>query len=164
MSEIANVLLVSRAIISYENRILLLQRSKRNSNNPGLWEFAGGKVEAGEGIDDGLTREVYEETGLSIELSPPPVHAEVRTILDAGKYQGRLYVALFYTAQKLAGELAISDEHEAAVWSDPLMAGNFCLTQYSRLALEAFIGQRDGAQSNRDLDARIAPSQLAYQS
>ena len=62
MSEITTTLLVNRAVIGDGDQILLLQRSEDDAHNAGLWEFPGGKVDAGETIGEGLRREVLEET------------------------------------------------------------------------------------------------------
>jgi 8-oxo-dGTP diphosphatase len=85
MSEIANVLLVNRAVITYNDRVLLLQRAANDSHNAGLWEFPGGKVDADEKPEDGLIREVYEETGLTVSAPSSIAHVETELIL-AGKY------------------------------------------------------------------------------
>ena len=134
MSEVANVLLVNRAIISDNNQILLLQRAEDDSHNAKLWEFPGGKVDTGEESTSGLIREVFEETGLAIELSSPVAHVESE-LITVGKYEGRLYVALFYAAQRLGGDLILSDEHSNAQWVVPELATKYALSRQSRRAL-----------------------------
>lgn len=135
MSELANVLLASRAIITDSDRILLVRRTDADPYNAGLWEFPGGKVDIGEEVEAGLAREVLEETALTVEV-PTIAHVENECITE-GKYAGKLYVALFYVVQKLGGELTISDEHSDAVWEDPEVAATYALTAESRRALSA---------------------------
>lgn len=139
MSEIAATLLVSRAIVSENSRILLLQRSHDDSYNPGLWEFPGGKVDPGEVIEQALVREVYEETGLLVKASSSIAHVE-NELIEYGKYSGRLYVALFYAAQRLGGDLMLSREHDTARWYYPRTALNLDLAPESKRALEVFNG------------------------
>lgn len=58
------IILVSAvALIDKEGRVLLAQRPEGKSM-AGLWEFPGGKVEAGESPEDALVRELHEELGI----------------------------------------------------------------------------------------------------
>lgn len=51
------------ALVDRAGRILLAQRAD-DAHQGGLWEFPGGKLEPGDGIDDGLARELHEELGI----------------------------------------------------------------------------------------------------
>jgi 8-oxo-dGTP diphosphatase len=60
------VLVAACALIDADNRVLIAQRPA-GKPMAGLWEFPGGKVEAGERPEESLIRELREE--LSIEVS-----------------------------------------------------------------------------------------------
>lgn len=54
---------VTCAIMLRDGRVLLARRAQ-GQKNAGLWEFPGGKVEAGESDADCLAREIWEELGV----------------------------------------------------------------------------------------------------
>ena len=61
------MIIVTCAIIEYNQKVLCAQRSKK-MNLPLKWEFPGGKVEEGEDFKDCLKREIKEELGVAIEV------------------------------------------------------------------------------------------------
>jgi 8-oxo-dGTP diphosphatase len=60
------VLVTAAALVDSDGRVLIAQRPQGKSL-PGLWEFPGGKVEAGETPEDALIRELEEELGISVK-------------------------------------------------------------------------------------------------
>ncbi len=57
------LLVVACALVDPDNRILIAQRPEGKSL-AGLWEFPGGKVDAGEAPEAALIRELREELGI----------------------------------------------------------------------------------------------------
>lgn len=60
------VLVSACALLDADNRVLIAQRPEGKAM-AGLWEFPGGKVEAGERPEDTLIRELHEELGISVK-------------------------------------------------------------------------------------------------
>ena len=59
------VLVAACALVDADGRVLLAQRPE-GKPMAGLWEFPGGKVEAGERPEDTLIRELHEELGIVV--------------------------------------------------------------------------------------------------
>ena len=62
------VLVSAVALIDPDGRVLLAERPAGKSM-AGLWEFPGGKIEAGETPEAALIRELYEELGIETRAS-----------------------------------------------------------------------------------------------
>jgi 8-oxo-dGTP diphosphatase len=60
------VLVVACALIDPDGRVLLAERPA-GKNLAGLWEFPGGKLEAGERPEETLIRELNEELGITVK-------------------------------------------------------------------------------------------------
>ena len=66
------LLVVAAALVDGAGRVLVTQRPEGKAL-AGLWEFPGGKVEAGERPEDALVRELGEELGITVtaaDLAP----------------------------------------------------------------------------------------------
>lgn len=61
-----NALQVAVAVIINDAREVLVALRDQQAHQGGLWEFPGGKIEAGESIMQALAREVHEELGIDI--------------------------------------------------------------------------------------------------
>lgn len=59
---------VAVALVDADGRVLLQQRPSGKAL-AGLWEFPGGKIEAGETPEAALIRELQEELGISVTAS-----------------------------------------------------------------------------------------------
>ena len=57
---------VAVGVILDSERNILITRRARDAHQGGLWEFPGGKVEAGESLELALGRELREELGITI--------------------------------------------------------------------------------------------------
>lgn len=96
-------------VLNDRDECLVLQRSANSKGNPGKWEFPGGKLEPGESFDQGLLREVFEETALTVTL---------RHVLGAAESElpDRIVAYLILEAEAQPGTVYLSDEHDSYEW------------------------------------------------
>ena len=99
MAEYTNLCMVSDGIGN------ILDQARKNPDWPGI-TFPGGHVEPGESFTDSVIREVFEETGLTIEN---PVLCGVKQFQSD---EGARYVVFLYRAARGHGELESSSEGE----------------------------------------------------
>jgi mutator protein MutT len=91
-----NSIEVSAALIFHDGKLLLTQRHAK-SHLGGLWEFPGGKREAGETFEQCLVREIREELG--VEISVGELFEEV-----AHDYPEKSVHLKFFICRLLSGE------------------------------------------------------------
>jgi 8-oxo-dGTP diphosphatase len=101
---------VTCAIIERGGLVLAAQRS-RSMRMPLRWEFPGGKVEPGEGIEACLHRELFEEMEIRVAVKramPPLTH----------RYPAFTVTLHPFVCELLSGGLVLN-EHRAVVWLKP---------------------------------------------
>lgn len=92
------MIVVAAALADREGRILVQQRAEGRAM-AGLWEFPGGKCEAGELPESALIRELAEELGIAVErghLSP--------AVFASEPLGDRHMLLLVYVVREWAGE------------------------------------------------------------
>ena len=102
-------LAVKALIADDHGRILAIRRSMDSKQFKHAWDLPGGKVDAGEGFDVALVREVEEETGLRIVLEG------VAGATEYAMPASRLAV-LVLKARRIGGEVTLSSEHDGFTW------------------------------------------------
>jgi 8-oxo-dGTP diphosphatase len=113
MNDGNSLLVVAAALIDGDGRLLVQQRPQ-GKPMAGLWEFPGGKVEAGELPENALIRELREELGIDVEkacLAPACFASE--------PLGGRHMLLLVYICRKWNG-VPRAIEAPAIKWVRPL--------------------------------------------
>lgn len=112
---------VAVALIASDGRTLM-QRRRENRDFGGLWEFPGGKIEAGESPESALLREISEELGIALDpaaLEPLAFSSDPR--LPPAPRQP--HVILLYTCHSWTGEPHCLDAAEIGWFALPDLLG-----------------------------------------
>ena len=103
------------AVILRANQVLCAQRGEGGAL-PGMWEFPGGKIEAGETAREALEREIVEELDCQVRVGE-----EVETTTHDYEF-GTVTLTTFY-CELVEGEPVLS-EHQAVIWLSPSELGS----------------------------------------
>jgi len=106
---------VGAVIEDGEGKILLVKHVEgRGGFWQGKWICPGGKLKLGETIEEGIVREVREETNLEIKLTVPLIPFD--RIVKEGE-ETRLHVIYIdYLAELVGGELKPASDVGQAIW------------------------------------------------
>ena len=104
MSRAEQVILTNLCMV-YDDAGNILVQDRKDPGWPGIC-FPGGHIEPGESFVESVIREVWEETGLTIEN---PILCGTKQFPTRN---GERYVVFFYKANRYHGELKSSDEGE----------------------------------------------------
>ena len=106
------MLVAAVALVDADRRVLIAQRPEGKSL-AGLWEFPGGKLEAGENPEQALIRELEEELGISTKsacLAP--------LSFASHSYETFHLLMPLYVCRKWQGT-PVAREHAALKWVRP---------------------------------------------
>lgn len=108
-----------KAVIVRDGKVLILREAKtyEEGTNIGRYHMPGGRLDPGENFEEGLKREVMEETGLEVELDFPVYVGEWRPVIKGVQNQ---IVATFIACKPTTDkEVVLSSEHDDFQWIDP---------------------------------------------
>jgi 8-oxo-dGTP diphosphatase len=106
------LLVAAAALVDTDGRVLICKRPA-GKQLAGLWEFPGGKVEAGETPEACLIRELDEELGITV------AHACLAPFVFASHAYDSFHLLMpLYLCRRWEGA-PIAREHEAITWVRP---------------------------------------------
>jgi ADP-ribose pyrophosphatase YjhB (NUDIX family) len=121
------------AVIMHDGKVVLVKR--RFEPLAGQWSLPGGRLELGETLEAGLTREMLEETGLEIEVGPV-VDVFDRILLDPERKVRYHYVLIDYLCRPTGGALNHGSDVAAAELVDPSELERYRLTPKATSVIE----------------------------
>jgi 8-oxo-dGTP diphosphatase len=103
-------LAVKSFVVNKNQQLLIIRRRKNDVHCPGVWEFPGGRLRAGEDPSEGLKRETEEETGIQIEVQNPlSVHHFTRN-------DGQRITMIVFLCRPITIDVKLSEEHTDFDW------------------------------------------------
>ncbi len=129
MARTETVVLTNMCMV-YDHDGNILVENRMDEHWGGL-TFPGGHVEKGEPFVQSVIREVYEETGLTIE-SP-----KLCGVKQFTHYEGSRYIVFFFKTDKFSGDIHSSDEGEV-FWIKRSELGNYKIAPDFDQMLEVF--------------------------
>ena len=112
------LLVAAAALVDSDGRALICQRPQ-GKDLAGLWEFPGGKVEAGETPEACLIRELEEELGIRV------AHACLAPFVFASHgYEAFHLLMPLYLIRRWEGQVS-ARHHEALAWVKPNRLGDY---------------------------------------
>ncbi|WP_327680903.1 NUDIX domain-containing protein [Kitasatospora sp. NBC_00458] len=114
---------VAGVVVRDDGRVLAIRRADN-----GTWEPPGGVLELTEALEDGVRREVFEETGIRVG---------VERLTGVYKNVSRGIVALVFRCRPEGGAERLSDESTAVGWLTPSEASGRMAEVYAVRVLDA---------------------------
>ena len=114
---------------------------RANAPLKGYWSLPGGVVETGEHLQEGLRREVLEETGLEVE--PLRVATIFERIMRDGKGKPEYhYVLIDYLCRVTGGALQAADDVSRVAWVPRQELGRYRITEGTLPVIEQAFRER----------------------
>jgi 8-oxo-dGTP diphosphatase len=117
------------AVIRNDRGEILIDRRLDKGEMAGLWEFPGGKVEAGETVQACIAREIKEEINLDVQVGDRLILIEH----DYPKFKVSLYV---HWCEVVGGE-AQAIECQEILWVQPQDLGNYSFPEANLAIINA---------------------------
>ncbi len=114
------------AVIVDDGKVVLVRRKYEPLK--GHWSLPGGMVEVGETLEAALTREMLEETGLSVDVGPV-IEVFDRITRDEERRVRYHFVLVDYLCWPAGGTLCAGSDVDAAIWVDPATLAEYSLTE-----------------------------------
>jgi len=129
-----------KGVIVKDSKILILREAATygDGTQRGRYHMPGGRLNIGENFEDGLRREIREETGLEVEIGQPIYVGEWRPIIKGLPNQ---IVGIFIVCKPRTTKVKLSSEHDDYKWIEPENAGQYDIMDPEDKVMDRFTKQ-----------------------
>ena len=100
---------IGAVIVNSEGKMFMSKRGMAARNEAGKWEFPGGALEFGEGLEETIKREIKEEFGMEIEIVN-----QLEPFNHLISEEKQHWVALCFVAKIISGVPTIMEPEKSA--------------------------------------------------
>ncbi len=127
-----------KAFIQYEGKILIVREAStyKTGTQIGKYDVPGGQMQPGQTVEENLTREIEEETGLTVQIGQIFHVSENRPVVNG---EQRQIVRMYFTCESKSDAITLSQDHDDAQWIDPQDFQKYNLIPNLVPAFEAFL-------------------------
>jgi len=137
-------LVTQKAFIIKQNKFLILQNPQyKNYDWSKKWTLPGGILELNETLQDGLLREIEEETGkLKVKIKHPIAVSQFthpNFKFRDGRAMEIEFITIGYLCEYISGEIKLSDEHIDFKWVSKKEVKKYNISKDSKELVKEFI-------------------------
>lgn len=130
----------AKAFLKRDGKILILRESGnyKDGHNRARYDVPGGRLDPGEALLDGLTREISEECGIGF-TNPTLFHRQMNRI-PRGEDIWEIDQH-FYGCDALDGEVTLSGDHDQYQWIDPAQYDGEPIIENLKAVFQAYLAR-----------------------
>jgi ADP-ribose pyrophosphatase YjhB (NUDIX family) len=133
------VVAVAAAVRDEGGRLLLIERTDNDR-----WALPGGAQDFGESVTEAAVREVFEETGVEVEVTGlSGIYSDPRHVIEYEDGEVRQEFSICFHARPIGGSLRTSSESRIVQWVPPADLAKLSIHPSMRLRIEHAIEGSD---------------------
>lgn len=117
LNPVGHFMVACGAILEHDStgKILILQRNSTVDWQAGVWEVVYGRLAQSEGLEEGLSREIYEETGIT-QYETISIVRVWHIFRGSRRSAENELIGITYYCKTKASEIILSSEHSLYHW------------------------------------------------
>ena len=138
--EEVKLFVAGKAFIVYKKKVLIIRESTQYSEgtHAGKFDLPGGRLKPGERLEESMHREIFEETGLKMQIGKPLFVNESMPIVKNEKWQ---IIRIFYMCVAETDKVLLSKDHDSYEWIIPSEYKKYSIIENLHPIFEEYLKQ-----------------------